>query len=256
MRYKLTLSYCGAPYCGWQIQDNAPTVQGEVEKALALLLGSPIHVTGAGRTDTGVNALDYPAHFDTDAPFDATHLLYKLNAIVGRGIAFKAIERCPDDFHARFDATKRTYNYFIHKRKDPFMDDFSYMLPYGLDIDSMNAAARLLVGEKDFSAFEKAGADNATSVCTVYSAGWKSHIPSYMAASGHTPADEYDYVVFEISANRFLRNMVRAIVGTLIDIGRGKRPVEWISEVIASQNRSSAGQSVPGKALFLTRVEY
>lgn len=157
MRYKITLSYSGAPYCGWQSQDNAPTVQGEVERALALLLGGPVKVTGAGRTDTGVNALAYPAHFDTDIPIDATYFLYKLNAIVGKGIVFHSIERRHDGFHARFDATKRTYNYFIHRKKDPFVDEFSYFYPYGLDIAAMNEAAALLKGEMDFSAFEKTG---------------------------------------------------------------------------------------------------
>lgn len=256
MRYKITLSYSGAPYCGWQSQDNAPTVQGEVERALALLLGGPVKVTGAGRTDTGVNALAYPAHFDTDIPIDATHLLYKLNAIVGKGIVFHSIERRHDGFHARFDATKRTYNYFIHRKKDPFVDEFSYFYPYGLDIAAMNEAAALLKGEMDFSAFEKTGADNATSVCNVFSAGWKNYVPSHLSACGLGPGDNGDYLVFEISANRFLRNMVRAIVGTLLEIGRGKHGPEWITGVIASKDRGKAGQSVPGKALFLTRVDY
>jgi len=256
MRYKITFSYSGAPYCGWQIQDNAPTVQGEVERALSVLLGHQVSVTGAGRTDTGVNALHYPAHFDTELPIEATYLLYKLNAIVGKGIVFHSIEQCSENFHARFDAVRRTYNYFVNKKKDPFIENFSYRYPYELDIEKMNSAATRLVGEKDFSAFEKTGTSNSTSVCKVFSAKWECYVPSYLSAAGLAPQDRQDYLVFEISANRFLRNMVRAIAGTLLDIGRGKRPPEWISEVIESKNRCSAGQSVPGRALFLTKVEY
>lgn len=273
MRYAITLSYSGANYCGWQIQNNAPTVQGEVEKALSLLLREQISVTGAGRTDTGVNAINYVAHFDTghliinntqelsamhlpqgDAPIEAKFILYKLNAIVGKGIVFHSIEICPPDFHARYSAVKRTYNYLVHKKKDPFIENISLYCGHDLDLGKMNTAASYLIGEQDFSCFEKTGADNRTSRCNVVSAAWSPYTPAHAAMAGMAGGE--DYIRFEISADRFLRNMVRAIVGTLLDIGRGKHGPEWIPRLIKSGDRCLAGQSVPGHALFLTKIEY
>ncbi len=243
MRYKITLSYDGAPFCGWQIQPNAPSVQETLEKALSTLLRENVNVTGAGRTDTEVNAKDYVAHFDSGEAIDTEALIYKLNAILPQSIAIHLILPVTNDFHARFSATKREYEYHIHREKDPFSDRFSYQWGYPeVDFDAMNQAASKILGTKDFSCFEKKGADNKTSICTIYEAYWTK--------------DDETHWTFHISANRFLRNMVRAIVGTLLEVGRGKRTIESIDELIEKKNRTTAGESVPGHALFLSKVEY
>ena len=257
MRYKLSLSYDGSFFCGWQIQNNADTVQGEIEKALATFFRDDIQVTGAGRTDTDVNAIRYIAHFNLpdNIQVETAHLCYKLNAILPKGIAVHEITEAADDFHARFDARSREYRYFIHFRKDPFCEKYSYRMRYPLDIEAMNKAAEHLLGEHDFSCFEKVGGNNTTSICTITEAGWETYIPSHADMLGY-PATEGDYIVFRIRANRFLRNMVRAIVGSLIEVGRGKKEPSWIAELIESGSRSDAGSSVPGKALFFTGAEY
>ena len=216
MRFKITLSYNGAPFCGWQIQPHAPSVQQSLNDALSTLLREDISVVGAGRTDTGVNAIDYVAHFDYDKSIDTTALKYKLNAILPPSIAIKGIEETDNDFHARFSARRREYIYHIHREKDPFAEQFSYQYSYPeLDFDAMNEAAKELIGTKDET-----------------------------------------HWTFHIAADRFLRNMVRAIVGTLLEVGRGKRSPESISELLESGRRSNAGESVPGRALFLSKVEY
>lgn len=257
MRYKIILSYNGGKLCGWQKQNNADTVQGCIEQAISTLLASPVEITGAGRTDTGVNAISYVAHFDVahTINFDADNFCYKLNAILPKEITVHRLISVQDDFHARFDALSREYHYFIHFGKDPFADSFSYQCRFPLDLDAMNEAASYLMGEHDFSCFEKSGGNNATSLCNVMAANWKSYRPTHVELM-HYPAAEGKYIVFTIRANRFLRNMVRAIVGSLIEVGRGKRKPEWIAELIASGTRSDAGNSVPGKALFLSEVEY
>ena len=257
MRYIIRLSYDGSAFCGWQIQNNAVTVQGELEKALKTFLGIPVQITGAGRTDTDVNAINYIAHFDIPdkVRVEAEQLCYKLNAITGREIEVHEVCQCSDDFHARFDARSREYHYFIHFRKDPFCEKFSYRMRYPLDIKKMNEAASYLLGEHDFSCFEKTGGNNATSICNVSQACWKPYRPTHIELMGY-PYEEGDYLVFKIRANRFLRNMVRAIVGSLIEVGRGKRAPEWISYLIAEGTRSDAGSSVPGKALFFSGAEY
>ena len=257
MRHSIRLSYDGNAFCGWQIQNNARTVQGELEKALSTLLGTAISVVGAGRTDTEVNAINYIAHFDVPEGVcvDAEHLSYKLNAMLPREIEIHEISCVSEEFHARFDARSREYHYFIHFRKDPFCEKFSYRMRYALDIEAMNQAARLLLGEHDFSCFEKVGGNNATSICTITEAAWSTYVPDHAKMMGY-PYKPGDYIVFKIRANRFLRNMVRAIVGSLIEVGRGKKNPEWITELIASGSRSAAGQSVPGKALFFTGAEY
>jgi len=245
MRYSITLSYDGSAFCGWQIQPNAPSVQETLQKALGTLLGQPVSVVGAGRTDTGVNASYYVAHFDSPvSDLDCTDLCYKLNAILPTGIAISAICGVSDDFHARFSATRREYTYFLHRSKDPFAAKYSYLCAYPqLDIEAMNRAAALLKGTHDFSCFEKTGGDNKTSICTVYEAAW-----SY-------GKDELHWE-FKIAADRFLRNMVRAIVGTLIEVGRGKRSEDSIVELIQRGTRCDSGESVPGHALFLSDIEY
>ena len=257
MRYKIRLSYDGKAFCGWQIQNNARTVQGELEKALSTLLGTQIQVTGAGRTDSEVNAINYIAHFDVpdEVSIEAAHLCYKLNAMTAREIAVHEVSETSEDFHARFDAQSREYHYFIHFQKDPFCEKFSYRMRYPLDIEKMNQAAEHLLGEHDFSCFEKVGGNNTTSICTVTEATWSTYRPLHSEMMGY-PCKDGDYIVFRIRANRFLRNMVRAIVGSLIEVGRGKKDPAWIAELIESGSRSDAGSSVPGNALFFTGAVY
>ena len=243
MRYRMDLCYSGEGFCGWQRQTDAPSVQAEIEKALRTLLKRETAVTGAGRTDTGVNASAYVAHFDSPGPLDTGQLVHSLNAILPRTVAIRSIERTEDDFHARFNAVRREYKYFIHRRKDPFADAGSLLYAYpDLDFEKMNRAAGALAGTHDFSCFEKSGGDNKTSVCTVFEAVWSK-------------TDE-DHWVFTIAADRFLRNMVRAIVGTLLEVGRGRRDPDDIKELLECKNRCRAGESVPGHALFLTEVRY
>lgn len=243
----MDLAYDGADFCGWQVQPDAPSVQGELEKALAMLLKAPTGVTGAGRTDTGVNASRYVAHFDAADGLDCAQLRYKLNAVLPRSIAVRDISPAPDGFHARFDAKRREYKYFIHRTKDPFADRFSCFFGYpDLDVEAMNRAASLLLGTHDFSCFEKTGGDNKTSVCTVFEAGWE---PFETVSGGQG-------LVFTIAADRFLRNMVRAIVGTLLEVGRGKRTPESVRDLVKNGTRCDAGESVPGHALFLSGIDY
>ena len=284
MRYALTLSYDGRGFCGWQFQPREPSVQEALQKALETLLGRPTPVTGAGRTDTDVNALGYVAHFDCEGPlpYESGDFLYKLNAILPTGIAVSALAPVADDFHARFDARRRTYLYFIHFRKDPFVIRYSWHCKFGLDVKKMNEACCYLLGTHDFSCFEKKGADSKTALCTVFDAHWEWYTPTLwemscgggagcgpVAEPGATPhpagaaspnagpgSEPQRYIVFRISADRFLRNMVRAIVGTMVDVGRGRLRPEDIPAILASKDRCRAGQSVPGNALFLASVEY
>ena len=264
MRYFLCLSYDGSAFCGWQIQPNAPSVQATLEGTLSRLLNRPVSVTGAGRTDTGVHAAGYIAHFDWDGnlPFEASDFTYKLNAMLPREVVVHSVTPVAEDLHARFSARCREYTYFIHRRKDPFLRNYSWLCGYPvLDFDAMNEACRYLPGTHDFSCFEKTGGDNKTSVCTVREAFWKPYTPSHIQvmsdpAEDVPPETSADYWYFRIAADRFLRNMVRATVGSLIEVGRGKHRPEWIAELIESGTRSDAGESVPGHALFLNKVEY
>ena len=255
MRYFIELQYDGGAYCGWQRQPEQPTVQGTIEDALTKLLRQPTEIVGAGRTDTGVNASFYVAHFDSEEAVDCNHLTYKLNAMLAQDIAIKRIYQVADDLHARFDAIEREYTYFLSPVKSPFRRHSAWICYYTLDIEKMNEAAGHLLGEHDFSCFEKVGGNNATSICTVTEAVWKTYRPMHADMMGF-PCEEGDYIVFRIRANRFLRNMVRAVVGSLIEVGRGKKDPSWITELIASGNRSDAGSSVPGNALFFSGAEY
>ncbi|MBO4743846.1 MAG: tRNA pseudouridine synthase A, partial [Bacteroidales bacterium] len=225
-----------------------------------LALRETVSVTGAGRTDAGVNAIGYVAHFDSSKPIREEEIACKLNAILPSSVMIHEVKIAADDFHARFDARLRRYNYFIHRKKDPFVRTYSYLYTYPLDVEAMNQACQCLLGTHDFSCFEKAGGNSKTSICTIFEAGWKPYVPTHVGVMEYptTPggADASDYLVFTVSADRFLRNMVRAIVGTLLDIGRGRYPVSHMEEVLASGNRSSAGESVPGHALFLSKVQY
>ena len=256
MRYKIILSYDGSEFCGWQMQNDAKTVQECLQDALSTLLKEEIAVTGAGRTDSKVNAVGYSAHFETSVrDLDAGAFGYKINAILPHGIKVHDILPAKPDFHARFDARQREYKYFIHRKKDPFMGKYSYLYTFPIDVEKMNKAAEHLLGRHDFSSFEKVGSDNRTSVCTVTMAKWENYTPDHVRLMGY-PAQEGDYLVFTIRADRFLRNMVRAVVGSLLDVGRGRREEDWIAGLVQGGTRSDAGESVPGNALFLTKVDY
>ncbi|HBH21376.1 MAG TPA: tRNA pseudouridine(38-40) synthase TruA [Rikenellaceae bacterium] len=267
MRYSINLSYCGATFHGWQVQPDAPSVQGALESALSVLLKEQVCLTGAGRTDTGVNAIGYTAHFDCSTAFDTGLIAYKLNAILPTSIVVHDIVPEAPDFHARFDANRREYTYFLHRVKDPFVESFSYRYTYPvLDFNKMNISAAELCGRHDFRCFEKAGADSRTSICTIHKALWESYEPT-LCAKRRILADgtlSEDYWKFTVCADRFLRNMVRALVGTLLEVGRGKRTAESFSSLILEDGfspvksvmRSNAGESVPGHALFLTSVDY
>lgn len=242
-RYFVFFSYDGTRYHGWQIQPNANTVQQELQKALSLLLRRDIEVVGAGRTDTGVHARKMAAHFDWDGELlDCTQSIYRLNRILPQDIAVTDMRFVETDMHARFSATARTYHYYIHLGKMPFERHYSLQVNYPLDFEKMNEAAEMFLHHDDYQAFCKTGGDNKTTICHVTQARWVQTSP--------------DTWYFEITANRFLRNMVRAVVGTLIDIGRGKMSIEQFVSLLHGGTRSDAGESMPAKALFLENVEY
>ncbi len=243
MRYFMQLAYNGTGFFGWQIQPQEPTVQGEIEKALQRLLHEKISITGAGRTDTGVNASMMIAHFDTGLSLPAD-LPYRLNCLLGKNIAIKDIRPVPADAHARFDATSRTYHYYVCTCKSPFLYPLSWQAPPGLDFEAMNRAAKYLIGRQDFTSFSKLHTQVKTNICTITRAEWQQCSP------------DGDVWRFVITADRFLRNMVRAIVGTLIDVGRGKMPPEAVAEIMARRDRCSAGTSMPPYALFLHKITY
>lgn len=242
MRYFITLSYDGTRFHGWQIQPNGISVQEELERALSTLLRRPTAVTGAGRTDAGVHARMMVAHFDTDAAIDPRQLAYKLNRLLPRDIAVERIVPVADSMHARFSATSRMYRYYIHTCKEPFLRAYSCEMHYPLDFGKMNEAARMLLDYSDFGAFCKAHTDVKTTLCTVTHAEWTQLSPVSWR--------------FEIRANRFLRNMVRAVVGTLIEVGRGRLSLNGFRRVVEGRQRSEAGESMPGNALFLEDIVY
>ena len=242
MRYFITLSYDGTRFHGWQIQPNGISVQGELDRGLSLLLRSEIHTTGAGRTDAGVHARMMVAHFDFDSAIDGPQLVYKLNKLLPRDISIQRVEHVSDDLHARFSATSRTYHYYLHTCKNPFLRHYSCELHYPLDFQLMNQAARMLTEYDDFGAFCKAHADVKTTLCRLMKAEWHQT----------SPTEWY----FEITANRFLRNMVRAVVGTLIDVGRGRLSLDDFRRVVEGKRRSDAGESMPAEALFLWDIQY
>ena len=243
MRYFIYLAYDGTRYHGWQIQPNGNSIQEELMKALSTILRRPVDVTGAGRTDAGVHARLMAAHFDTTEELDTDWLTDKLNRILPPDIAIDRAVRVRDDAHARFDATYRTYKYYVTTRKTPFGRDYTCRLTGGQpDFALMNEAARTLFDYTDFTSFSKLHTDVKTNNCRIMHACWEQ-----------TGDAEW---VFTIQADRFLRNMVRAIVGTLFEVGRGKLSVEGFRRVIESKDRGRAGTSAPGHALFLTDVGY
>ncbi len=241
MRYFLELSYDGTAYHGWQRQPNAISIQEVLEDSLSAILRVKTEIVGAGRTDTGVHAKQIMAHFDYDFDLNFDEFRYKLNSILPAEIAIQSVSQVKDDAHARFDATSRSYEYHVHIVKDPFVINKSYYLKKSLDLDLMNRAAKLLLNYTNFKCFSKSKTDVKTYNCIITNAVLEK---------------KEDTLVFKISANRFLRNMVRAIVGTLIEIGEHKLDLEDLVDIIKSEDRGRAGYSVPAHGLYLTRVEY
>jgi tRNA pseudouridine38-40 synthase len=246
LRYFIKLAYKGTHYHGWQSQPNATSVQETLGKAVSVVLNSEVNLMGAGRTDTGVHAKEMYAHFDFETPFDTENIVHKLNSYLPKDIVVYAIIPVSSEAHARFDATKRTYEYHINSFKDAFIQDESWYFHQSLDVDLMNEAAQLLFNYTDFQCFSKVNTDVNTFDCTIFEAQWTQS----------TDKHENDKLVFTISANRFLRNMVRAIVGTLVNVGMHKISLEDFETIIKSKNREKAGFSVPGHGLFLTKIEY
>ena len=242
LRYFIFFSYDGAAYHGWQVQPNAITVQQVLEEALATLLRVPVPLVGAGRTDAGVNAECMVAHADFPCEVDAAHIVYKLNRLLPPDIAVSYLRRVKDDAHARFDAVSRRYCYRVVTAKSPFSRRYAMRVPKDIDFDAMNSAAALLGEYTDFTSFSKLHTDVKTNNCKVIHAAWRR-------------VGENEWV-FEIEADRFLRNMVRAIVGTLLLVGRGKLDIDGFRKVIENKARGEAGDSAMGEALFLVGVEY
>jgi tRNA pseudouridine38-40 synthase len=242
-RYFLFLSYRGTSYHGWQIQPNSVTVQKILDEALSVVLNEPIATIGAGRTDTGVHALFFCAHFDSiSSDLDSDKdLIFKLNRYLPKDISVNSIKRVNPETNARFSAISRTYKYYISKIKDPFFESSSWFIYGNLDIVSMNVASAILLEYTDFTSFSRLHSGSKTNNCMIYHAGWEE-----------TPTQ----LIFTIKADRFLRNMVRSIVGTMVDIGFGKKNNEDFRNLILAKDRCQAGMSAPAKGLFLTDIEY
>jgi tRNA pseudouridine38-40 synthase len=242
-RYRFDLGYNGSSFFGWQIQPNQISVQETIEKALNKLYQINTSVVGCGRTDTGVHAKYYVLHVDLqENKYSEEELLYKLNKILPDSIALYSVSKVEPDFHARFHAVSRTYRYFVHLQKDPFLSDTSLLVLNQLDFEKMNESTTVLLGKNDFTSFSKLHTDVHTNICDLRKAEWV----------------EYDTNkwYFEIEADRFLRNMVRATVGTLLEVGYGKLKKEDLVEILNKKDRSAAKTSVPAKALFLWNIRY
>ena len=251
MRYFIKLAYNGTAYHGWQMQPNAASVQQTLNKSFSVLLNSEINLMGAGRTDTGVHAREMYAHFDFETAFDIPKLIHKLNSYLPKDIVIYSIFPVANDAHVRFDATKRTYEYHINRCKDAFLQEQSWYFYQNLDVDLMNQAAKLLFNHTDFQCFSKVNTDVNTFDCTIFEAYWTRGGAEQSGAK-----QEGNKLIFTISANRFLRNMVRSIVGTLINIGLHKITLTDFNTIIESKSRDKAGFSVPAQGLYLTKIEY
>ena len=243
MRYFIHLAYDGTNYHGWQKQDNANSVQEEIIHTLEKLVQEEFTIIGCGRTDTGVHAKDFYLHFDLEKglPLESSKFIYKCNAILPSDIVFFDIFKVKDNAHTRFDAISRSYEYHIHTKKNPFVKKYSSFFSFPLNLKKMNEAAKTLLEYKDFTSFSKSKTQTKTNNCDISEAFW---------------VKEENTLVFHITADRFLRNMVRAIVGTLLEVGKGKLEIEGFRNIIESKNRGEAGMSVSGHALFLTKVIY
>jgi len=241
-RYFIELSFNGTDFHGWQIQPGADSVQETLNHAIGLLVGEPVNLTGCGRTDAGVHASHFVAHFDAEKEIgDCGQLTLRLNRLLNKPVRINRVIPVDPDAHARFHAVARTYQYLVSLQKQAFISDFSWYLPKTPDVGAMNEACTLIKGRHDFTSFSKLHTDVRTNICTVTEAGWQVH---------------GDLLLFRICADRFLRNMVRAIVGTLIEVGKGRISPETMSAILEAKDRSKAGMSVPAKGLFLTRVDY
>ena len=241
MRYFIRLAYDGTDFSGWQAQPDVITVQGELNKVLSMLFRYEVETLGCGRTDAGVHASDFYAHFDPKEEVDTDWLTYKLNQILPSSIAIDKVFEVDAENHARFSASSRSYEYHMHLKKSPFLNNYSVRCFYSLDIDLMNEAGRWLCEQKDFASFCKAGGNQSTTFCDVSRCEF---------------IQEENELVFHVTADRFLRNMVRSMVGTLMDLGRGKITLKQLKEVVMKKDRSEAGTSMPGNGLFLTKVTY
>ena len=242
MRYFIELQYDGAAYFGWQRQPDTATVQGTIEERLSMLLRRPTEIVGAGRTDTGVNASFYTAHFDSDTEIDCSQLAYKLNKVLPANIAILRIYEVEATKHARFDARLREYTYFLTSRKQPFRRYSAWHFAVDLDVEAMNRAAATLLVHDDFTSFAKLNSNNKTNICHISHAKWS--------------VEEDGTLRFTIRADRFLRNMVRAIVGTLVDVGRGRYSVEEFEDIILARDLSRSSAGAPACGLFLSDVKY
>ena len=243
MRYFVELQYNGAAYCGWQRQQGQPSVQQTLESTLSTYLREAIEVVGAGRTDTGVHAAYYVAHFDLVRPIDdPAQAVYKLNRILPDDIVVRTLTAVSAEAHARFDAVEREYRYYITATKNPFTRPLMWQYFVPLDVEQMNRAAEILLEERDFTSFAKLNSNNKTNICRVMKAEWS--------------VDEQGVLCFTIRADRFLRNMVRAIVGTLVDVGRGRYTVEEFGEILRSRDLSRSSGGAPAQGLYLSDVRY
>lgn len=240
MRYKLELAYKGTNYHGWQLQPNAISVQQTIEEAFTLIFKDSIELTGCGRTDTGVHARYYVAHFDSDFNYNENQI-FKLNSYLPKDIVILNIQKTNNNFHARFDAAWREYEYLITTRKDPFLLEFSWQLKFFPDIYKMQLAADKLYDYNDFTSFSKLHTDTKTNLCKIYLAQF---------------SQDQHIIKFNIRADRFLRNMVRAIIGTLVDVGSGKIKIDDFCKIIESKNRALSGQSAPASGLSLVNIYY
>ncbi len=242
-RYFIFISYKGTSYHGWQIQPNSITIQKILDDALSMVINEKISTTGAGRTDTGVHAMTFCAHFDSIAPDlgKKKNLVFKLNRYLPVDISVNSIRKVFPDANARYSAISRTYKYYISRIKDPFSTNASWFLHSNINVAAMNKACRILIKHSDFTSFSRLHSNTKTNICKIYYASW---------------AEADSRLVFTIKADRFLRNMVRAIVGTILEIGLGKMDIKEFEEIILAKDRCRAGKSAPAKGLFLDYIEY
>lgn len=242
-RYFIELSYRGTNYHGWQIQENAQSIQGLINSSLSILLKHPISTTGAGRTDTGVHAKKFIAHFDflNEDLNKRSDLIYRLNKILPNDVRVSRITKVRSDAHARFNAISRTYEYLIVRKKDPFLLGLAWQYTGSLDMQLLQQATEQLLNYSDYTSFSKVGSDTKTSICKVFRADW---------------TNMGDTLIFTIEADRFLRNMVRAIVGSLIDVGRGRITPDHFTKIVEARNRSLASTSAPAEGLYLIDIKY
>jgi tRNA pseudouridine38-40 synthase len=243
LRYFIFISYKGTSYHGWQLQPNSVTIQKLLEEALSTILSQKITTIGAGRTDTGVHAIIFCAHFDYNGNLtdNFDRIIHRLNSFLPKDISVSSIKPVRPDTNARFSALSRTYKYFISRGKDPFSEESSWYVHGEIKVQKMITASELLLNVTDFTSFSKLHSDNKTNICKIYEAGW---------------LEKENQLIFTIRADRFLRNMVRAIVGTMVELGTGKIEISDFERIIAEKNRSSAGKSAPAKGLFLWDIEY